>query len=367
MEIFKDPLKNIVFISLPESFKDYKELNIDPSILLPVEIDPDNGLNDITNLSWEMIIAAMLKILAHNPENENADYFRNLIMTIRPDIINEMTNAGIAKASEKSFDIAEEIFLSLKNLQPESFNAGLNLAMLYEERADSYAALNRSDYSEHYNDSAFNLYKDLIALDNKSPDGHFNFGLFYLKRNNIDKASEHLEMFLKLSKDSKKNKRVNEILVQLKEKKETDNLFLAAYDAIKMGKEDDAIINIKKYIETEKNVWNAWFLLGWAYRRKKMYSDGVEAFKKALELGSDQIDLYNELAICLMELEKLDESREYLLTALRAEPENIKILSNLGIVSLKENNPAAAKEYFSSVLAIDPDDKIAAEYLKKLN
>lgn len=361
-----DPLKNIVYISLPEKFNGFKDLPINPAILLPVEIDPENGLSDITNLSWEMMIAAMLKILAHNPNHEDTDYFRTLIMTIRPDVVTEMTNAAIVKASEKEFDIAEEIFLSLKNLQPEAFNAMLNLALLYEERADSYTALGREDFSEHYNEQAFCAYKELLSRNDESADAHFNFGLFYLKRGNFDKAATHLELFINKSTDGKKIKKVKEILTQLNTKKDSDELFLSAYDSIKLGREEEAIEKIKKYLATESEVWNAWFLLGWAYRRKKMYTEGAEAFKKALSLGSDQIDLFNELAICLMEIGKLDESREYLLIALKAEPENIKILSNLGLVSLKNNKPAAAEEYFKSVLTIAPDDKIAAGYLSRL-
>ena len=77
-----------------------------------------------------------------------------------------------------------------------------------------------------------------------------------------------------------------------------------------------------------------------------MYAEGVEAFEKALRLGSDQTDVFNELAICLMELGRLDDSKGYLLEALKAEPENIKILSNLGIVALKSGDPAGAEVYF---------------------
>ena len=361
-----DPLKNIVYISLPENMQSYKILPLEPSVLLPVEINPDNGISDINNLSWEMIIAAMLKILAHNPAHENADYFRTLVLAIRPDINNEMTNAAIAKAKEKDFDIAEEIFMSLTNLQPDNFASALNLSLLYEERADSYTALSRDDLAEVYNEKAFESYKKLIEINPESPDAHFNFGLFFLKRNSFEKASEHLELFLSKSTDNPKKKKVKEILLQIKTKKNADELFYTAYDSIRMGKEDEAIQKITEFIKIESKIWNAWFLLGWAYRRKEMYAEGAEAFEKALELGSDQIDLFNELAICLMELDRLEESREHLLTALKAEPENIKILSNLGILSLKENNPTAAEEYFRAVLAISPDDKIAAEYLTKL-
>jgi Tfp pilus assembly protein PilF len=362
-----DPLKNIVYISIPDNIKDIDKLPIDPAVLLPVEIDPDNGYSDITNLSWEMIIAAALKILAHNPIHENADYFRKLIPAIKPDIKKELTNAAIVKAGEKEFDIAEELFLSLTNLFIADFTSELNLALLYDERADSYQALEKSELADTYNELAFDAYKKLLSDHSESAEAHFNFGLFYLKKSSFDKAVPHLEFFLNNSDDDKKKKKVAEILNQLNVKKETDDHFLQAYDLIKMEKEDEAIEEIKKFIRTSPEVWNAWFLLGWAFRRKEMYADGVEAFKKALELGSDQIDLFNELAICLMELGRFDESREHLLTALKSEPENIKIISNLGIVSLKNDKPEAAKQYFKQVLKLEPDDRIAKEYLSKIS
>lgn len=361
-----DPLKNIVYISIPDNIKNIDQMPIDPSILLPVEIDPDSGYSDISNLSWEMIIAAALKILAHNPEHEHAEYFRKLIPAIKPDIKVELTNAAIVKAGEKDFDIAEELFLSLTNLFIGDFTSELNLSLLYDERADSYHALDKSELAESYNELAFESYKRLLTDHPDSADAHFNFGLFYLKKSSFEKAVPHLEFFLKHGEDEDKKKKVDNILSQINAKAEIDDHFFQAYDMIKMGKEDEAIIEIKKYIERSPDVWNAWFLLGWALRRKEKYAEAVDAFTKALELGSDQLDLFNELAICLMELGRFDESRENLLTALKKEPENIKIISNLGIVSMKDNKPEAAKRYFKNVLTLAPDDKIAAEYLSRL-
>ena len=64
-----------------------------------------------------------------------------------------------------------------------------------------------------------------------------------------------------------------------------------------------------------------------------------------------------------MELNNFAESREYLEKALQLEPDNIKIISNLGILSIKENNPALAKTFFNTVLVYSPSDPIAKHYL----
>ena len=362
----QDPLKNIVYISIPDNIPDIDRLPVDSSRLLPVEINPDSGYADLSNLSWEMIIAAALKILAYDTENEHAEYYRKLILSLRPDIHSELTNAAVAKAREKSFDIAEEIFLSLTGLFPDDFISILNLSLLYEERADSYTALEREDLAEKYNQKASDRYRKLLAEFPDSPEAHFNIGLFHLKRNDRQKAAEHLEFYSTKGNDPEKKKKIDAIVKDLRDREKTDSLFYQAYDSIQQGHEEEAIRSIKSFIEKSPGVWNAWFLLGWAYRRSARYEEGAEAFIRALELGSDQIDLYNELAICLMETGRLKESRENLLIALKAEPENVKIISNLGILSLKENRIEDAREYFRQVLEINPEDRIASEYLSRL-
>ena len=67
-----------------------------------------------------------------------------------------------------------------------------------------------------------------------------------------------------------------------------------------------------------------------------------------------------------MELDRFEEGRQWLFSALEQEPENIKIISNLGTLALKEGNTEDAKAYFRTVLDIYPDDMLAIEILKKL-
>ncbi|MDC7124271.1 MAG: tetratricopeptide repeat protein [Spirochaetales bacterium] len=362
-----DPLKNIVFLSIPENMNGLDVLPIDPSILLPVEIDPARGVSDIANLSWEMIIAAILKIFAHNPEHKDAEYYRKLVNALRPDLLNEMTNAAIVKVNEKDFDISEEIFKALINFAPDKSISHLNLALLYEQRADTYSEINKTDLANEYYDKAFEKYKEILKIENVTEEFFYNFGIFLLKRNNIDKAEELLSIYIERSSDSKKVKYVKSVIEQIKTKKNKDELFFSAFDYIKMEKEDEAIKNITEYLKTEPEVWNAWFLLGWAYRRKQEYTEAVKAFEKALDLGSEETDLYNEMAICLMELGKLEESRDFLLKANKKEPENIKILSNLGILFFKKEDYTTSERYFKKVLSITADDKIALEYLAKID
>jgi len=72
------------------------------------------------------------------------------------------------------------------------------------------------------------------------------------------------------------------------------------------------------------------------------------------------------MAICQLELNNIKEAKNSLINAFRISPEDTKVISNLGYVCLKEGNKAEAQKYFTAVLEFDPNDKIAASELAKL-
>jgi len=364
----EDPLKNVVFISIPEDFeRTVGELTVDSSVLFPVELPAGEKEWDSQNLSWEMIIAGMLKILAYRPDHKDAAYYRRFILSVRPNIVDELSSTGVLKARNKDFDLAEEIFKALSNLLQDDIASLLNLALVYEEHAEAYDQIGNDRLRETCLERAFETYKRALKIAPESPEANYNAGFFHLKQRNFDKVLDHFTRFVETSKDPERVARVRQVIDNLRSHDLLDNLFKEAYDFIRMGKEREGITKIEQFLAGHPDVWNGWFLLGWAYRRLGEYEKGKTAFKHAIELGATEIDAYNELAICLMETGELAESRKQLLTALRIEPENIKILSNLGIVAMKENKPGEAAGYFKTVLAIEPEDPIAMRYLDALS
>ena len=181
--------------------------------------------------------------------------------------------------------------------------------------------------------------------------------IFYHK--NI--SSPFHKLFIAYHKQKKE-----EIIQDINSRNLEDELFKSAYDFIVMGQEEKGLESIKEFLETNPKVWNAWFMLGWALRRLERWSDAKLAFIKAIELGGDNTDTYNELAICCIELEDYSECKKYLSEALRIEPENTKIISNLGFLELKQGNISEAQKYFTIVLELDPNDVIAKKTLENL-
>ena len=109
-------------------------------------------------------------------------------------------------------------------------------------------------------------------------------------------------------------------------------------------------------------------MLGWGLRRLERFDDAQQAFLEALncEGGDKNSDVFNELALCLMEKKDFAQAKKCLENALALESDSTKIMSNLGFLALKQGNKEEAQKYFTSVLEYDPDDKIALAELAEL-
>jgi tetratricopeptide (TPR) repeat protein len=323
-----------------------------------------------------MILAGILTVLAYDKNNQHIHYYRSLITTVKPNIKTELSQAAILKIKNEDFDIAEEIFTALHGLDPEDMRTILNLALFFDERAESYKKSGLLDEAEAYDDSAHNYYQQAMLAEPAVPDAFFNAGFFYLKQRNFTKAKNCFETYLSLSEkyeedevtdsDRRKRKRSEEIIQDINSRNLEDELFKSAYDFIAMGQEEKGLKSIKEFLETNPKVWNAWFMLGWALRRLERWDDAKAAFLQAVELGGNNPDTYNELAICCIELEEFSECKKFLSEALKIEPENTKIISNLGFLELKQGNVAEAQKYFTIVLELDPKDIIAKKTLEEL-
>jgi len=157
-----------------------------------------------------------------------------------------------------------------------------------------------------------------------------------------------------------------DILSRIKEVKDNgldDENFINAHNLIREGKTEEGLACIRDFIEDRPKVWNGWFMLGWALRLLGRWEDGKSALKKAIELGGDNSDTRNELAICLMETGDTAGAKRELERALTGDPENVKIISNLGVLALRNNEKEKAAAFFRTVLEIDNSDPVAKSYL----
>ena len=376
-----DPLESVYFIELPEDFHfTQKAMPIDPTLPLPVQKKEkdDPGTFNMKELTEEQILAGLLTVMAYDSDNKNILYYRSILGKARPNLKKELTEAAILKTKNQDYDLAEEIYASLRGFDPEDIATILNTALFFDQRADSYRASGLYDDADAYDADALFYYRQAMDSEPAVPDAFFNAGFYYLKKHNFKEAKSCFETYLALTCEMtddemgenglyKKN-RAQELLNEISNRNMEDDHFKAAYDFINKGEVEKGLDEIRVFLEKNPAVWNAWFMLGWGLRQQKRYEDAKKAFEKTLTLeGGKRADTYNELAICFMEEQNLPKAKEALQTALSIEPENTKIISNLGYLALKEGKPSDAAAYFQTVLEYDPNDKLAAAELLKMD
>jgi len=363
--------------------------------LLPVELLPGEKSLDPETLTWEMIISGMLEIISaasgrYNPtdfplgrvkinsgdilsDNEMADippewidYYRRFVLAVKPEIYHEFTAASIIKTRNGEFDMALEINAVLEGLFPLSPGVLLNKALILEDRAAAMEKNGRQ--ADRENAEALEAYETALSLEPVLPDTLFNSGFFFLRQKSFARARDCFLLYVAAGEKSEiprdKKKQAEKIIKDLGDL--DDISFQEAYDCINDGKDQEALVKIRSFIEKHPRVWNGWFLLGWTLRKLGRYSDGLDSLKKASELGGTNCDVQNETAICLMELGDLKSARKELERALHEEPENIKIISNLGVLALKAGKRQEADAFFRTVLELEPEDTLAKRYLEEV-
>ncbi|MGP1595034.1 MAG: TPR domain-containing protein [Treponema sp.] len=371
----------LFYIKIPEEYALSSKIpGFDASIPLPLLLPEGEEESPAKDISEEMILAGMLRIFAYQRDNQHIAYYRDIFTALRPDIRSEMTNAAILKIKNGDFEFAEELLFALEGLFPDDMRIKLNVALLLDERALFYEQSGAEDYAEYYTDKAFETYKIVLAAEPALPEAFFNAAFFFIRQKNYQKAKDLFETYIHIETKCSdtitvRKEKAQRLIDWITSQALDDELFKTAFDFIRMEQEEKALESIRQFLEHHPKVWNGWFLLGWALRRLERWEDSKSAFLQCLELGKNQpeeiaaayCDICNELALCCTELNSFEESKKWLLSALEQEPENIKIISNLGMTALKQGEKEDAKSYFRIVLDINPEDVIAADILKKLD
>lgn len=370
---------DIIFVQIPESLRgehfhtEDDVFYIDPDIPIPVEVQAGSTLApgglDGEEITLEAIIAAMIQVIAGAQGGEAAhphsDYYRDFVQAARPNLLIELSGAALAKAKNGDFDAASDITRVIFAVFPDSAEAFYIHCLVLEEKQELLEREGREKAAEIAAGEVETAYHDALNAEEILSDTLFSAGFFYMRRQNYTSALECFSDYIPLADSPEKKQQAAAIVADI-QKRHLDNvLFKDAYDLIRAGRETEGMEKIRVFLEKHADVWNGWFLLGWALRRLSRWTDGAAAFSKALELGGNNADTHNELAICLIESGDLQAAKRHLEKALAKDSENIKIISNLAIIELKQGRPEQAAAFFRTVLEIAPDDPIATQFFDK--
>ena len=98
------------------------------------------------------------------------------------------------------------------------------------------------------------------------------------------------------------------------------------------------------------------------------FNKSIISFEESLKCpeGDKNAETYNELALCLLQEKDFEGAEKNMMKSFELDPENTKVISNLGYLALARGDKEMAQKYFTTVLEYAPNDAIAASELAKL-
>ncbi len=108
----------------------------------------------------------------------------------------------------------------------------------------------------------------------------------------------------------------------------------AALDEQRLGKNDDAVADLKKLVAAEPNDSESWIALGDTYRAGEHYAEAVDAYDHAEKVITNPSKrdwpMYYARAMAKERLHRLDDSEADIQTALKLSPQQPELLNYLG-------------------------------------
>lgn len=349
-------LDKVSYINFPSSFSlELESIKIDNSIKLPLLI-PDNK-KELTQEDYTItnLVAGLVTVIAYDNENKDIEYYKKLVLAIDKDLVSKLNSAAIAKEERKEYDFAEELFLAVYHLLPQSASC-INLATLYSFRA--VEARSNGESEKKWIDRARDTLLDGLSRFGEDEYILAELSSFEAYMANLDEAKEYLERYLKVAKDEEKKKEMKKLYSEVSFKLENEENIEEAYDFISMGEPDKALGKIDSFINNNPNIWNGFFLKGWALRVKKDFEEAKGYFLQCLKLGESNAEIYNELALCELGSGKRELAEAYLEAACDLDEENLTTTTNLALLYLEDGDYDRSREYLERARFLAKEDRL---------
>ncbi len=361
----EESLRAIQYIKVPKGMRvESGGFRLDPDIMLPVQLKPGETRLRSEDISMEAIISGMLTVIAYDEAGRNTQYYKDFVMTVDPTLPEELNKAAIAKEQQKDYDFAEELFLAVYHLLPQSASC-INLTTLYSCMAVDARDKNDGEKEDEYLLKAKHTLLDGLRRFGENPEILAEISSFEAYMGNLEDAREYLERYMDVAEEGEKKQEMKQLLSRVSLQIENDESIKEAYDFIMLGDNAKAIESAARFIAKNPSVWNGYFLRAWALRKEGRYEDARKDLMECLKLGERSGDIYNELSICELEIGDRELAKTYLETAADLDPGNLTVSSNLSYLYLQDGQYDEAREYLEKARYLSGSDEIVGNLIKE--
>lgn len=140
---------------------------------------------------------------------------------------------------------------------------------------------------------------------------------------------------------------------------------------LKSRKMENALSRLQKKLAKEKGTVQEYYEMGSIYLDKKVYSQAISLFQKALKAAEQEQEtnlapIYNALGFAYFAQEQLDLAIRNYKEALKCEPQYITALNNLAHAYERKNLTPQALQTYEQVLQVEPKNNTAKRRAESL-
>jgi tetratricopeptide (TPR) repeat protein len=159
---------------------------------------------------------------------------------------------------------------------------------------------------------------------------------------------------------------------QVKAQAETQAMAQQAIDAMRAGRDDEAIQKFNELVAKIPTCSDCYYNLGVAYSKKQQYAEAEASFKKATELAPNSGDAYTGLANVYNAQKKFDLAQQASAKAAELAGAgggggSAEALYNQGVILWNAGKYAEAKDQFEKAIQADPKMSMAYYQLGMAN
>ena len=360
--------ERLVWLDIPEGMEtDIGPFTLDPSIALPIERGGESDDFDFRIPCWDDVIAAVLLLLIHRPSHEHADYYRDFVLALEPDMVDDLADTAEECCFLKDWEGAEDTVLAVLGLAPRSEQARWTAARFYDMRSEWERRGGDNRAAEDYAAAAEAGYGELLSDEGAPRDAWYDAGLFRYRRGDFARALDAAEFYLDDTRESAGgDEYLNEarrIVRMCRDEGQADKTYLEARAAFMSGRTDEGMRLAGEFRESRPGGWAGWRLLGWGYRLKEDWEAARGALENARERGCTESALYSELAMCSRALGDYDAAIEALANVLRLDPENTDAVAGMGLVMMEKGDRAEALRWMRCALVLRPGNRVFERFI----
>ncbi|MEL3907837.1 MAG: tetratricopeptide repeat protein [Treponemataceae bacterium] len=119
------------------------------------------------------------------------------------------------------------------------------------------------------------------------------------------------------------------------------------------GLHEQAVECLAKGLFLEPNNGNLWFNLALVYRRQNRKFDSIYALSEALNLITDDPDIWDTIAVALSELGEFESASLAFKNAFRHKQSSSRIWNNYGTLLFNQGEYTRARDAFETALILD--------------